>query len=264
MTGMKQVREIIMLMALVISTDVIAHTTIVKKNTPDGYATRSELEGSSGVLNFLSIPHGCAAPGSAAAQPVRAQSVVFPNGEFVAAVRGDNAELLVLSEEIEGNAIMSPKPVQDYNIYKKINVKNGRVPLFVSHGEKTTDVRAFHYTEGRLETYLLGLVPFRSSFPKFKSASCANSLRINIAIANYCTHSARRGNRADIWIGHLTKRFDDPGVVSVDFWPYINVIRDLENNPLPSDCGKGYEIIVTPSDQTIDQYLPIPGFWPAN
>ena len=86
-----------------------------------------------------------------------------------------------------------------------------------------------------------------------------------IAIANYCTKSKSEddNDRADVWIGRLTEKFDDEDVVSVGFWPYLKVVRDLENNPLPDGCGEGFEISVYPSDEAIDEFLPVEGYWPA-
>jgi hypothetical protein len=240
-----------------------AHTTVSKKNTPDGFAQRSELEGSRGVLNSFTIPHGCSAPESEIVKPLRAQSIVFPNGISAVAIDSTSELPITLTEHIVGNVIMSPKPVQDHSIFKRIRVRSGPVPIFDSHGTKASDIRAFRFTRGKLDADLVGIVPFRANFPTFKQESCAIKLRINIAIGNYCTAAQTADNRADIWIGHTTTRFNDPDVVSVGFWPHINVIRDLEKNPIPVDCAEPIEITVSPAAEAIDQFLPIRGFWPA-
>ena len=158
---------------------------------------------------------------------------------------------------------MSPTPVQDFSIFKDIAVKKAVVPSYDSHGIKTHDVRAFHFLNGRLQKDLIGVVPFRASFPKFKPESCAVVLNLQIAIANFCTRSRYKDNRADVWIGELTEKFNDPDVVSVGFWPSMSVVRDIENNPLPDHCQQGYEITVTPSSTAIDRFLPVPDFWPS-
>lgn len=196
-----------------------------------------------------------------------AQTVVWPNGFDVVAVRKDTGETVDLAEHIEGNAVMSPKPVQDHNIFRKIEIVTGPVPTYFSHGERTEDIRAFHFARGRLETHLIGVVPYRASYPKFKPESCVTAMRVNVAVANYCTRarSTHRDDRADIWIGELTDKFNDPDVVSVGFWPHVMVVRDMENNDLDHEkCGDGYMIEVSPSAADIDQYLPIRGYWPAN
>jgi hypothetical protein len=255
----------VMLGTMIFSGNAIAHTTVMSKNTPTQFSTRDELEGTTG-FNWFSIPHGCSASHGGKAQPVRAQSIVFPNGADSLAERTDTKESVNLLDHIEGNPVMTAKPAVN-SLFKKIKTLRGPVPSFISHGsELTEDVRAFVFTNGKLDDGLLGVIPWSASFPKFKSDSCATALTVYIAIANYCTTSNNETDhdRADIWIGRLTEKFDDPDVVSVDFWPYLKVIRDLEKNPLPEGCDEGFEIGVYPSDEAIDEYLPIAGYWPAN
>ena len=241
---------------------VLAHTTVLKKNTPDGWAERIELEGTS-TVSATTISHGCSFNGSPT-KKVTAQAVVWPNGEYAIAVDGDGNEV-ILAEEIIGNAVIGPKPIQDHNIFKKIKVKTGTVPEYNNHGLKNSDIRGFEYTKGKLDTNLLGVVPYSAGYPKFRSDSCATKLKIQFAIANYCTKSKNDNDRADIWMGEMTPKFNDPDVVSVDFWPHVNVMRDMVNNPVDEGkCGDGYEIVVTPSAEAIDKFLPIKKYWPAN
>ena len=243
---------------MIISENALAHTTVMSKNTPTDYSSRDELEGTTALNNF-SIGHGCDG------QPVRAQSIVFPNDVNAIAERSDTGESVNLSDHITGNAVMGASPAVN-SLFKKINKLTGTVPPFTSHGEeKTEDTRAFVFTGGTLKDGFAGLIPWRATFPTFKSDSCATALTVYIAIANYCTKSTSedKDDRADIWMGRLTEKFDDEDVVSVGFWPYLKVVRDLENNPLPEDCGEGYEIGVYPSDESIDEFLPINGYWPA-
>lgn len=251
---------------MIISGNAMAHTTVMSKNTPTQFSTRDELEGTT-AFNWLNIPHGCESSHThgGKAQPVRAQSVVFPNGADSLAERSDTKESVTLSDHITGNPVMSAKPAVN-SLFKKVKTLKGTVPAFISHGsELTEDVRAFVFTHGKLEDGLLGVVPWSASFPKFKSDSCVTALTVYIAIANYCTNSSNENDddRADVWIGRLTEKFNDPDVISVDFWPYLRVVRDLGKNPLPEGCGKGFEIGVYPSDEAIDEFLPITGYWPA-
>lgn len=253
-----------MLGTIIVSGSATAHTTVMPKNTPTQFNVRIELEGTSGFNNF-SIPHGCSASEGGKVQPVRAQGVVFPNGADSLAERTDTKEPVNLDDHIVGNPVMTAKPAIN-SLFKKVKTLKGPVPAFISHGmELTEDVRAFVFTQGNLKDGLLGVVPWNASFPKFKPDSCATALTVYIAIANYCTDSSNENDddRADIWIGRLTHKFDDADVVSVGFWPYLKVVRDLEINSLPEGCGKGFEIGVYPSDEAIDKYLPIEGYWPA-
>ncbi|MEP9410433.1 MAG: hypothetical protein HRF42_03365 [Candidatus Brocadia sp.] len=255
-----------MLGTMIISGSTMAHTTVMSKNTPTKFSTREELEGTT-AFNWFSIPHGCGSSHAhgAKVQPVRAQSVVFPNGADSIAERTDTKESVNLQDHIVGNPVMTAKPAIN-SLFKKVGTLKGPVPTFISHGsELTEDVRAFVFTNGKLQDGLLGVLPWSATFPKFKSDSCATALTVYIAIANYCTNSSNENDddRADIWIGRLTEKFNDPDVVSVGFWPYLKVVRDLEKNPLPEGCGEGFEISVYPSDEAIDEFLPITGYWPA-
>lgn len=259
MLKLKRYIAIVAILGLLITSgNAMAHTTVATKNTPDEYNSRNELEGTSS-LNYFSIPHGCDG------KPVRAQSVVFPNGADSIAERSDTGESVNLGDHIEGNSVMGAQPAIN-SLFKRIKKLVGPVPAFISHGtEETEDTRAFVYTEGKLKDGFLGLIPWRATFPKFKSDSCATALTVYIAVANYCTKSKNEdeNDRADIWMGQLTEKFDDPDVVSVGFWPYIKIVRDLESNPIDESCGEGFEISVYPSDEAIDEFLPIDGYWPA-
>ncbi len=242
----------------IISGNAMAHTTVMSKNTPTDYSSHDELEGT-GALNHFCIPHGCDG------QPVRSMSAVFPNDANAIAERSDTKESINLSDHIIGNPVMGASPAVN-SLFRKINKMGGPVPPFISHGmEMTEDTRALVYTGGTLKDGFTGLIPWRATFPKFKSDSCVTAMTVYIAIANYCTKSMNedKDDRADIWMGRLTEKFDDADVVSVGFWPYIRVVRDLKNNPLPGNCGEGFEISVYPSDESIDEFLPIAGYWPA-
>ncbi len=156
-------------------------------------------------------------------------------------------------EELEGSS----------SIVNHINIPHGCNGTAI----RAMDVRAIHYSKGRLDPDLVGLVPWRGTFPRFTENSCATTLHVNMAIANYCTKSKTNEDRADVWMGMLTPLFDDPVVVVQSppgFWPTLAVVRDLDNNPLPVACGDGFEIAVSPTAHDIDQHLPIKGFWPVH
>ena len=60
-----------------IAGNLMAHTTVRPKNTPDDYYQRSEPDGASSVVNDFTIPHGCNG------DPVIATAMLFPNGEHL-------------------------------------------------------------------------------------------------------------------------------------------------------------------------------------
>jgi hypothetical protein len=206
--------------------------------------------------------------------PVKAQSVVFPNGTTSAAFKIDpvsKAETAIdLADYISGadGGVITLKPtmIQDKNVFKKQQVKT----------DANGSVRGIQFTAGNLSTTAVGLIPFKVTAPTFTATvpdgnggtepNCAKSLKIRIAIANYCTatQNVKKKNRSDIWIGHLTPKFNDPGVMPHDwetspFWPTLTVNRSGELDP---SCGDGFDIAVQPSDAEIDNYLPIKGYWP--
>ncbi len=234
------------------------HTTVLPKNTPISFADRVELEGASSVVNSFSIPHGCNG------RAIKAMGIVFPNGPSTVAKRMDTGAEVPLGDHIKGNPIMTARPVQDHNIFRKIRRLEGPVTPIVSHDSTlNSDVRGFRYTKGKLDPDLAGLVPWRASYPRFKETSCIAKLQVDIAIANYFTHSKKSDDRADVWMANLTPAFDDPTIVAEGFWPKVTVIRDLEHNPLPAACGDGFGVEVYPAAHEIDEYLPIRGYWPA-
>ncbi|MDD5273642.1 MAG: hypothetical protein PHU14_13095 [Methylovulum sp.] len=114
------------------------------------------------------------------------------------------------------------------------------------------------------------LAPFRVGPVAFKTDSCALNLKVRVAAANWCL----KGNvnntnpaRADVWIGHMTAKFNDSFVMPYNqadmdagkfYWPTMTITRNLVTNPLPAGCGAGYNLAIEPSDADIDANLPIP------
>ncbi len=90
-----------------------------------------------------------------------------------------------------------------------------------------------------------GLSPFGINAFQFKPESCAKALKIRVAVANWCEKGANSYNspsRVDLWIGHMTTKFNDPVVMpnagaNPVFWSTLTVNRDLSRNPLPGTKG---------------------------
>lgn len=211
----------------------------------------------------FTIGHGCAATHDDPQIPVIAQSVVFPNANARAFKLVPNPDPTLPPDEvpinianvIEGSLTgLAPKGVQDKNIFAKTKTEF----------DASENLRALKFTEGSLDAGLVGVVPFRIQAPTFKAGSCARSLKVRFAIANWCTKSqdVADDSRVDVWIGHETALFNDPDVVSTGYWPTMTVSRDLVNNPLKASCGGGFDVAVQPSDTAIDNRLPIKGYWP--
>ena len=224
-----------------------AHTTINDQG----------IEGTT-VKTYINIPHGCGDATKEGNLGIEAMAVVFPNALDSEPTRDDTGEAISLSEVITGAndhngglVVVSPRVVQDYNVFSNIT------PI----RDANNNIHGIYYTDGYLDPGLVGYAPFQATVGSFVPESCAKSLAVKVAIANYCTkHSGVR--RADIWIGKLTNVFTDPNIVSVDFWPQLIINRDLENNPLDPSCGEGYDASLEPSAADIDQYLLIDGYQP--
>lgn len=90
-----------------------------------------------------------------------------------------------------------------------------------------------------------GLSPFGIKAFAFKPESCAKTLKIRVAVANWCEKGKKSYNspsRVDLWIGHMTTKFNDPLTMpsanaTPVFWSTLTVNRDLARNPLPGTKG---------------------------
>lgn len=203
----------------------------------------------------VAIGHGCGF-GDKPSLGVIAQSVVFPNGPLAIITRADTGAAIPLGDVLVGGqhsaGLINPGAIQDNDVF------SSNVELT----DETGVVRAIHYRDGFLDPTLTGLLPVRFSGVTFVEESCVTKVRARIGIANWCHH--RAGNRrVDVWIGKATEVFNDLDVVSIDFWPVLTINRDLAANPLPESCGEGFEVIVEPSNEAINQYLPLAGFIPG-
>lgn len=228
----------------------------------------SNVDANKTYYTAFTIGHGCQDnPKAQKLLPVTAQSAVFPysatleSGNAVKIDPNTGAETAIdLGDYIDGAdsgvVALNPSMIQDKNVFKK--------QLELTDG---TNVRAIQFTVGNLDTTAIGLIPFKIKTPKFLAGSCAKSLQIRIAIANYCnkTKNTNMDNRADLWMGDMTAttKFNDAGVYDDEpEWPTMTVV-----NPAPADSagcpgGKNFDIAVQPSAQDVNTYLPVKGYWP--
>ncbi|WP_374086164.1 hypothetical protein [Methylomicrobium lacus] len=212
----------------------------------------------------LAITHGCQDDEQKwRLFPVRVVSAVFPNDVGALAYKVDpdtGTETSVnLADHIEGAIgglpTLAPEMVQDKSVFKKQKEVVG----------ENDKVRALQFYLGKLDVAAEAVLPFRVSAPKFLADSCAKSLRVRIAVGNWCEHSKADPNRADIWMGQKTSLFNDSTVMPGDgYWPTLVINRNLVANPLANGCGNGFDLAVQPSKADIDRFLPVKGYWPAN
>lgn len=218
-----------------VAQSAVAHTTIQVQAT-EGTTT----------YNNVVIGHGCTVNGVSI--PVIAQSVLFPTVNPIVTVSG------AVSETITEN----PLSIESFaNIAQLIQNRN----VFSKQAEKKNaagQVIGFANTEGSLDPSLHGLVPFRTAGVTFKSNSCAKQLLIKVAIADICTPNGA----ANLWIPSVTTKYSNPNIDGIGSPATLTINRDLTKNPLPSSCGAGYTITLTPSPADIDANLGIPGYLP--
>lgn len=221
------------------------------------------------LYTAFTITHGCGLEGSGT-KPVIAQSAVFPwgmsdgsDGNLVATVGTTPTDLTQFLDTAAPKLFsLSPGMVQDKNVFQ----------AQAEVTDASSNVVAITYTKGNLDTTAVGLPPFRVSPPDLadgetgEAESCIKTLKVRIGVANWCskTQDESKPFRADIWIGHMTTKFDDPNVMPNGFaaspyWPTMTINRATA---LPESCGAGIDVNVEPSDAFIDQYLPIKGYWP--
>jgi len=214
-----------------------AHTTVVPSSLDEGDR----------VFADLSISHGCDG------KPVRATGTVFPSKDSLLEKVGEPNVPVNFEDHLIVGRHAAARLSQDKDIFRKMEV--------TSAGDTTS----FHWRKGYLQTDLTGQVPFRYSAPTFKDSSCAKQVDILIPIVNWCSRSRTAPDRADVWMGRLTEKFNDPDIQPVGFWPKITVHRNMVANPFTNEkCGEGMDLEWSPTDAEIDELLPLRRYWPAN
>lgn len=227
---------------LLLAGQVAAHTT-VKNQMTEG--VRDD--------NALRLGHGCEGD-----RPVVAQSVVFPDDAAELSTSDPNVVVNALSEVIRTGTLAGlAQSIQDRSIFSlqsEIVDANG-------------NVIGFQARKGSLAPNLSGRVPFQFSPPGFVAASCARRLLIRVAIADIC--SAQQPildpHKVNLWIPDNGSVFATEGaaagVEGIGEPATLTVNRNLATNPLPTACGAGVDVIVTPSAAQLDRDLPIQYFW---
>ncbi|MEE9423659.1 MAG: DUF1775 domain-containing protein [Methylococcales bacterium] len=237
--------------ALAIAGNATAHIGIARENVfALGDAPREYLEGSSASLG-VQLPHDCkneADEHFATTDVV----VIFPNAENLS---GD-----FMTTDRDGgifgaNAMMGIKARVSAN-WKKVNIEKGDVGPYYSHGVKTEGVRAIKWLRGMVDNDHYDNLEIKTKFPKINPDSCVGNLKIEVPSIQYC-----KSGYAIAWIGtsasELFPLLDPPNPkvrLTETFTASFKVVRDLENNPLPKNCGEPTEEVIRPSDADIDAF----------
>ena len=195
--------------------------------------------------NAVTMRHGCESSAGGASLPIIAQSVLIPTVNPI--ITRSDGKTTTLSAEITASTLESLIEVpQSRDIFNRQTLKTN--PLGNAVG--------FLGTQGRLQTELKGRVPVNFVPISFQKNACAKSLKVEIAIADVCRKTfPPHGQSANTWIPRLTKTFTDASNDGMGNPAVLEIHRDLSTNPLPPNCGSGYDVTVSPSNEDIDAGL---------
>lgn len=225
---------------LAMAATAFGHANFKPKDVDPLYANRTYKEGTTAYVSLVAS-HGCRDE-EGVAHATRDVYAVFPNAVDLSGVGYSQGS----GSRYAGNALMAIKPEQDSR-FRRIERVRGPVPEFYSHGPKSQDVRALHWRRGYLPDDVYAELKFRAALPRLEG--CVDRLRVYIPAVQYCT-----GGLVNAWIREATDAFGTE-MISAGYAPYIDVLRDYDNNPLPEACDGGEQAEAYPSSADIDRYL---------
>ena len=237
-------------------------------------------EGSVKTWNAVNIGHGCASntatDDEATGKDVIAISVLFPNSTLIddaiyraskgtVAASGEETVITNLADHIVGSSATKGLKAGLNVITAGGTMFANTIPIFdavngadAGHGVAPT-MRGWQGWQGKPNAggsailasrdtgiNTVGLSPFGINGFQFKPTSCAKSLKIRVAVANWCMNGAKNNtnpDRVDLWFGRRTTKFNDlllmpsKAADNVIFWSTLTVNRDLALNPLPGTKG---------------------------
>jgi len=229
------------LVIMCVSSTVMGHANYMPKDTLDQYPDREYQENSSVYLNMI-ISHGCR-DNDGNTYATKYVGVVFPNKiDLQSQVYTEDSD----GKRYGGNAIMGIKAAIDNN-WRTIRHLTDSVSSYYNHGEKTEDVRSIHWLNGNVPDDMYAELKFRVKFPKLDK--CVSRLKIYTPTIQYC-----EGDHILVWTRKATTLFSEE-VISPNYAPYFEVVRNVVTNPLPDSCSTGETLEVEPTAQEIDWYF---------
>lgn len=205
----------------------------------------STLKENTRILNNVAIGHACGA-----GTRVIGTSVVFPDGNDSLIV-ADGAAYAGPLTDFVSNWGPNIQPLYTRAAFNEVDEKNGPtgnvVGLWAGGGPG-------------MPNHMLAYVPFRVNATLIAPESCAASVRFHAAIVDVCSITTmdrlHEPGVAEFWTsGNLGTAYDNQG--GEDASALLTITRDLDANPLPSDCGAGYRVDVHPSAAQIERDMPI-------
>ncbi len=275
------------------SSTSIAHTTIFN-SVPAFLGYNS--------LNYLQISHGCLDEKTGARKPIIAQSIALPNNnptivfKDVATATITPGSLKDFTATDHTGAVSGLENVGD--VIRPVLPQAAWADTQIIYDESIGS-RVLGWTNKRgfslPGTSAYSEQPFRVATVSANPTSCARSLQVKIAIADVCKLNkwpvTKENAAADLWIPNTTPKFPNGNVDAVGtpidannpaagskpltgFPATLTLWRDQTGtnpgaapgagkaNPLPASCGKGYDVIMYPSNTDVDNVLP--KVWPGN
>ncbi|MEI7997739.1 MAG: hypothetical protein WCH01_22865 [Methylococcaceae bacterium] len=205
------------------------------------------------VYNALAIVHGCDDPVTGTTStPVFGESVVFPDG-VDSTITVDNAA---------SNQPLSAFVQNWGNTNKKIQ-SNDVFPLEAEKTDALGNVVGFWGGNGKLPgVNYIGLNPFVTGAVFIEPTSCAKSVTFVLAIVDVCKMTNISGfnkETANLWTPAVGSNYDGRPETNdgFDSPATLKITRNLTTNPLPSACGAGTDVVVTPSANQINRDMPV-------
>jgi hypothetical protein len=106
---------------------------------------------------------------------------------------------------------------------------------------------------GKIYDNNLGLIPFSTNAINIVSTSCAKSVTFVLAIADVCQITRVSGfnnGTVNLWTPVVGSDYDGSATGTSNSYnspATLTVARNLNTNPIPSSCGTGVDVTITPS-----------------
>lgn len=195
-----------------------------------------------------SIEHGCGS------NSVIGSIIVLPDVGFSPLVKVNGEVTETPLEELLASANATLTVVIDKSVFDlqvPIRDELGNTVGFWSGGGTAVPSRA------------VASLPFRPNVTaEFLEESCVSKVTYRVTAIDVCNQTTLAEGVPDqdwsFWVPAVGSDFDgEPGGHAYDWTRNITVTRNLEEMPLPADCGEGDEILVSPSPEQLNRDLRI-------
>ncbi len=195
-----------------------------------------------------SIEHGCGS------NPVIGSIIVLPDVQFSPLVKVNGEATEAPLDDLLAAFGVSVKLVIDKRVFDlqvPIQDELGNVIGFWSGGGAAVPPTAAAH------------LPFRPGVAAdFLEESCVSKVTYRVTAIDVCNQTTWAEGVPDqdysLWVPAVGSDFDgEPGGHAYDWTRNITVTRNLEEMPLPADCGEGDEILISPNPEQLNRDLRI-------